>query len=229
MIPLMTSKRLLGLTQHQSHGTSLFAVATTGFAGAISYVEEVDLTTAATIAFFGMATASFGANASSKLSGASLKKALGVYMLLIAPTIPARDYLISEKKRTKERNRRAFFCSEICRAGRYWNMFRFSGRNVWCRRRSYCSSRAQSLHRYEPLPSSWNQFMCHGSYCHSWNCHTHVKRKCCYESRSQLSFGCIYRRLFWGETGPNNTRTTIKVRLQRYDGSFGSSNLAVKT
>jgi len=102
MIPLMTSKRLLGLTQHQSHGTSLFAVATTGFAGAISYVEEVDLTTAATIAFFGMATASFGASASSKLSGASLKKALGVYMLLIAPTIPARDYLISEKKEQKK-------------------------------------------------------------------------------------------------------------------------------
>jgi len=49
-----------------------------------------------------MATASFGANASSKLSGASLKKALGVYMLLIAPTIPARDYLISEKKEQKK-------------------------------------------------------------------------------------------------------------------------------
>jgi len=102
MIPLMTSKRLLGLTQHQSHGTSLFAVATTGFAGAISYVEEVDLTTAATIAFFGMASASFGANATSKLSGASLKKALGVFMLLIAPTIPARDYLIPEKEEHKK-------------------------------------------------------------------------------------------------------------------------------
>lgn len=36
MIPMMTS-RLLNLTQHQAHGTSLFAVMLTGIAGAISY------------------------------------------------------------------------------------------------------------------------------------------------------------------------------------------------
>jgi hypothetical protein len=41
MIPLMTS-RLLQLSQHQAHGTSLFAVATTGAAGALSYSGQVD-------------------------------------------------------------------------------------------------------------------------------------------------------------------------------------------
>jgi len=102
MIPLMTSKRLLGLTQHQAHGTSLFAVATTGLAGAISYSGEVDFEAAGMIALFGMATASLGANATTKLSGATLKKALGVFMLMVAPTIPLKDYFIPEKTKKKE-------------------------------------------------------------------------------------------------------------------------------
>eukprot|EP00534_Pseudo-nitzschia_fraudulenta_P001321 CAMPEP_0201118950 /NCGR_PEP_ID=MMETSP0850-20130426/3140_1 /ASSEMBLY_ACC=CAM_ASM_000622 /TAXON_ID=183588 /ORGANISM="Pseudo-nitzschia fraudulenta, Strain WWA7" /LENGTH=255 /DNA_ID=CAMNT_0047384457 /DNA_START=176 /DNA_END=943 /DNA_ORIENTATION=- len=101
MIPLMTSKRLLGLTQHQAHGTSLFAVATTGFAGAISYSGEVDYEVAAAIALCGMATASLGAQASSQLSGPALKKALGVFMLLIAPTIPAKEYVMPKKDETE--------------------------------------------------------------------------------------------------------------------------------
>eukprot|EP00957_Ditylum_brightwellii_P019992 1509242-Ditylum_brightwellii.AAC.1 len=37
MIPLMTSRNMLGLSQHVAHGTSLFAVATTGIAGALGY------------------------------------------------------------------------------------------------------------------------------------------------------------------------------------------------
>ena len=102
MIPLMTSKRLLGLTQHQAHGTSLFAVATTGLAGAISYSGEVDFEAAGMIALFGMATASIGANATTKLSGATLKKALGVFMLLVAPTIPLKDYFTDPEKKEKK-------------------------------------------------------------------------------------------------------------------------------
>ncbi len=101
MIPLMTSKRILGLTQHQAHATSLFAVATTGLAGALTYssLEEennVDARVAAAIALSGMATASLGAHASARLSQKSLKTVLGVFMLLVAPTIPARDYLFEE-------------------------------------------------------------------------------------------------------------------------------------
>ena len=99
MIPLMTSKRILGLTQHQAHATSLFAVATTGLAGAVSYssLEEennVDARVAAAIALSGMATASLGAHASARLSQKRLGLGLGIFMLLVAPTIPARDYLL---------------------------------------------------------------------------------------------------------------------------------------
>lgn len=102
MIPLMTSKRILGLTQHQAHATSLFAVATTGLAGAVSYSSldeenNVDARVAAAIALSGMATASLGAHASARLSQKSLKKVLGIFMLLVAPTIPARDYLIERQ------------------------------------------------------------------------------------------------------------------------------------
>ncbi len=55
MIPLMTAARSslwrggLGVSQHQAHGTSLFAVGTTGLAGALGYgiqlgSEESDIT-----------------------------------------------------------------------------------------------------------------------------------------------------------------------------------------
>ena len=111
MIPLMTSRRLLGLTQHQAHGTSLFAVTTTGIAGAISYgtnanttsqandtdrssnSSNVDVTAAAAIAFCGMITARAGALATSRISEVTLRKALGVFMLCVAPLVPAKEYL----------------------------------------------------------------------------------------------------------------------------------------
>lgn len=117
MIPLMTSKRILGLTQHQAHATSLFAVATTGLAGAVSYSSldeenNVDARVAAAIALSGMATASLGAHASARLSQKSLKKVLGIFLLLVAPTIPARDYLIerqpSDSNSTESENESMF-------------------------------------------------------------------------------------------------------------------------
>mmetsp|Transcript_22814 Transcript_22814/g.53870 ORF Transcript_22814/g.53870 Transcript_22814/m.53870 type:complete len:165 (-) Transcript_22814:111-605(-) len=74
MIPMMTSKGLMGLTQHQAHATSLFAVATTGMAGALSYSGQVDYEVAAAIAACGMATAGMGAHASARMSQVSLKK-----------------------------------------------------------------------------------------------------------------------------------------------------------
>ena len=89
----MTSARFgLGLTQHQAHGTSLCAVATTGIAGALSYSGYVDVEAAVCIAATGMLTARAGAQATTKLSAVTLKKALGLFMLLIAPTIPLKEY-----------------------------------------------------------------------------------------------------------------------------------------
>eukprot|EP00546_Thalassionema_frauenfeldii_P020571 CAMPEP_0178904222 /NCGR_PEP_ID=MMETSP0786-20121207/5579_1 /TAXON_ID=186022 /ORGANISM="Thalassionema frauenfeldii, Strain CCMP 1798" /LENGTH=222 /DNA_ID=CAMNT_0020575653 /DNA_START=244 /DNA_END=912 /DNA_ORIENTATION=+ len=99
----MTS-RLLKLSQHQAHGTSLFAVATTGIAGAIGYSGQLDLEAAATIALCGMFTARLGASITAKLSEKVLKQALGFYMVMIAPVIPAKEYFIKNKSNQKSQS-----------------------------------------------------------------------------------------------------------------------------
>ena len=152
----------LGLSQHQAHGTSLFAVGTTGLAGALGYginvsrnnttdesmsldsndeegiddvnpkpqqqqqqltssnandnettsldinkediidahtkkskqqqgMVELDLALALTAT--AMITARFGAIASSKLSERALQRALGAFMMFVAPLVPAKGYL----------------------------------------------------------------------------------------------------------------------------------------
>ena len=100
MIPLLTSPLLqsagLGLTQHAAHGTSLFAVAATGVAGGISYAaggHGLDYGAAAALAACGMATARLGARLASRLGERALRRALGAYMLGVAPLLPARAYL----------------------------------------------------------------------------------------------------------------------------------------
>lgn len=144
MIPMMTAARRdithsssrralswriggLGLRQHQAHGTSLFAVGTTGLAGAVGYgihvsdddgalsqndaaVADLDSTnttadlqppspglveldTALALATTAMVTARFGAVASSRLSEKALQKALGAFMILVAPLVPGKAYL----------------------------------------------------------------------------------------------------------------------------------------
>lgn len=152
MIPMMTSsaartsvlskgnnvwwKGGLGLSQHQAHGTSLFAVGTTGLAGALGYgitfgddgdetsssendiagansmgtsqqqtlttddtqnnqpqKGVVKLDTALALATTAMITARFGAIASSKLSERMLQRALGAFMIGVAPLVPAKAFL----------------------------------------------------------------------------------------------------------------------------------------
>lgn len=140
----------LGLNQHQAHGTSLFAVGTTGLAGALGYgirmsssaatdddendvseslvagmVDEesnvsgttldvtkeltannnidqeqttrgkVDLDAAMALAMTAALTARYGAIISSKLSERVLQRALGAYMIGIAPLVPAKAYFES--------------------------------------------------------------------------------------------------------------------------------------
>lgn len=96
MIPLMTSSRLLGLSQHQAHGTSLFAVAATGVAGALGYQGQVQYDAAAAIAACGIVTAGFGASVTTRISAVHLKKALGVFMIMVAPLVPLKRYLHQE-------------------------------------------------------------------------------------------------------------------------------------
>ena len=107
MIPLMTTRHLgLRLTQHQAHGTSLFAVAATGAAGAISYSfgsagaegdsqkNVVHYPEAAAIALTAMITVRWGAQATLAISGRTLQQALGVLMLVMAPAVPAKAYYV---------------------------------------------------------------------------------------------------------------------------------------
>lgn len=101
MIPLMTSS-LLRLTQHQAHGTSLFAVTTTGISGALAYSGNVQLEAAAAIACCGMVTARLGANMTTKLSEKTLKKALGIFMLCVAPLLPAKAYFMDHAPAVEE-------------------------------------------------------------------------------------------------------------------------------
>lgn len=93
MIPLMTGS-LLKLTQHQAHGTSLFAVAATGMAGALGYADQVQWEAAAVIAASGIITARLGATMTAKLSERALKKSLGTFMICVAPAVPLKQYFI---------------------------------------------------------------------------------------------------------------------------------------
>ena len=129
MIPMMTAatqrigyRRLfsgLGLSQHQAHGTSLFAVGSTGLFGALAYgirVEAednkdrihnnnnnniskqqglVELDIAIALTSSAMITSSFGATAASMLSERALKKMLGGFMLFVAPLVPGKKYITS--------------------------------------------------------------------------------------------------------------------------------------
>ena len=100
MIPLMTSASFLSLSQHIAHGTSLFAVTTTGLAGGLSYGQggNVDLYSAGAIAVTGMMTARLGAKFSNRLSQKQLKRVLGGFMVLVAPIVPLKPYLMSYKE-----------------------------------------------------------------------------------------------------------------------------------
>ena len=100
MIPMMTS--MLRLSQHQAHGTSLFAVAATGLAGAASYGPAVQWEPAVAVALTGMVTARMGARATTTMSEQALKRALGILMLVMSAAVPAKAYLMEQYKE-KER------------------------------------------------------------------------------------------------------------------------------
>uniref|UniRef100_A0A7S1VQG5 Membrane transporter protein n=1 Tax=Grammatophora oceanica TaxID=210454 RepID=A0A7S1VQG5_9STRA len=106
MVPLMTG--VLRITQHQAHGTSLFAVAATGIAGALGYAsgegdfnDVVQWDSAAAIAACGMLTARLGAYTTVHLTEKFLQQALGVFMIGVAPLIPARAWTLKQAKSTQ--------------------------------------------------------------------------------------------------------------------------------
>ncbi len=109
MIPLMTSTYPLlsmSLSQHVAHGTSLFAVAATGLAGAASYANSsksaVHIESALCITVCAMMTARLGALYSVKLSQYKLKKVLGMFMICVSPIIPLKAHYLAVAMSEKE-------------------------------------------------------------------------------------------------------------------------------
>eukprot|EP01079_Euglenida_sp_SAG-EU17-18_P001827 gene1827-461_t len=99
-IPLMTSSRVgLCLTQHQAHGTSLAVVASAGLFGALGFYASssdlVDFPAAGAMVTGGMASSWIGTRVASSLPACTLRMALGIYMLCIAPMVPAKKYLMA--------------------------------------------------------------------------------------------------------------------------------------
>ena len=105
-IPLMTR---LGMSQHTAHGTSLVGVFATGMAGAAAYAHEgdVDWIAAATLAVGGALTARFGAQLASKMDAKQLARALGCFMIGVAPVVPLKEKLhdwVAARARMREDN-----------------------------------------------------------------------------------------------------------------------------
>eukprot|EP00977_Amphora_coffeiformis_P009915 scaffold2300_cov160-Amphora_coffeaeformis.AAC.2 len=100
LIPMSTY--FLRLSQHQAHGTSLFAVAATGVAGALSYGPAVQWEPAMAVALTGMVTARLGARTTTILSEKALKQALGVLMLVMSVAVPAKAHLMEQYKKEHE-------------------------------------------------------------------------------------------------------------------------------
>lgn len=123
-LPFLTG--FFGLKQHIAHGTSIAAVLATSIGGSLAYIQRekdldktlseitkesipakignVDLLTAACVAVSSSITVIGGAKLAQRLSATTLKKALGIFMLLVAPTVPLRDHLKSLQTNKPESN-----------------------------------------------------------------------------------------------------------------------------
>ncbi|MEW6388580.1 MAG: sulfite exporter TauE/SafE family protein [Thermodesulfobacteriota bacterium] len=93
MIPLVV--RFKGLSQHQAHGTSLMALVFTGLSGAITYYlnGSVDVLAAVLLAASAIFTASLGALSANALPEWQLKRAFGIFLILVSVILVAKPYL----------------------------------------------------------------------------------------------------------------------------------------
>lgn len=94
MVPLMTG--LGRLSQHKAHGTSLVAIVFTGAIGAATYFSHgtVDWTVAVLLAATAIVTARFGALYAHSLSEKKLKKAFGVFLIVVSAMLILKGYLL---------------------------------------------------------------------------------------------------------------------------------------
>jgi uncharacterized membrane protein YfcA len=93
MIPLMVI--LLRFSQIQAHGTSLVAVVFTGIAGAATYAfyKSVNLSAAVMLALSAGLTVPLGARHASRLPERKLKRAFGIFLIVISIFMLMKPYL----------------------------------------------------------------------------------------------------------------------------------------
>jgi uncharacterized protein len=91
MIPLMII--VAKMTQHKAHGTSLVAIVFTALVGAITYYFHgtVDWKAALMLAITAIATARFGALYAHSLPEKKLKKAFGVFLVIVSALLLAKS------------------------------------------------------------------------------------------------------------------------------------------
>jgi len=105
-IPLLTS--LGKLTQHQAHGTSIFAVFVSGLIGAVTYYsygnksESVDIPAAIVLSGSAMLTTKYGADLAQGMATRSLLRSLGGFTLLVTPLVFLKPYFKNDKYENRE-------------------------------------------------------------------------------------------------------------------------------
>lgn len=94
MIPLLVA--VLGLTQHQAHGTSLVSLVFTGATGAITYSTRgnVDVVAAVSLAIPAVATARFGARYAHALPEWQLKRSFGAFLVVVIALLVLKPWLV---------------------------------------------------------------------------------------------------------------------------------------
>jgi uncharacterized membrane protein YfcA len=93
MIPLMVG--ILKIGQHKAHGTSLVTLVFTGISGAITYAIKgsVDLTGSLLLAVTAIFTARAGAKFAHALPEWKLKRAFGVFLIIVSLLLLSKPYL----------------------------------------------------------------------------------------------------------------------------------------
>jgi len=93
MIPLMVV--FLGMSQHQAHGTSLFAVVFTGLVGAVTYAMHgsVNHFAAAVLAVTAGVMAIIGAQFTQRLSEKALRRTFGFFLIAMSALMLSKPYL----------------------------------------------------------------------------------------------------------------------------------------
>ena len=99
IVPLIVSA-CKSIPQRVVSGTSLAAVLSTALVSAATFAESgcVDPAAAAVISPVAMLTAPLGAKLTAKLNCTALRRTLGIFLLCVAPLVPLKAYLLSEKE-----------------------------------------------------------------------------------------------------------------------------------